>query len=409
MIREAIKSAYRSLRANLMRTLLTLLGIVIGISSVIIMLSAGQGAQELILDQVRGIGSELLMVTAGGSQQEFGPPAAVEGIVVKTLTLRDADALKNNSQHIKVVAPISNFTQVRIRKGNEEELYTVQGRDREFFTSRNYDFSEGRNFTTTENDGTSNVAILGANVKADLFGNFSPIGESVRIGEANFRIIGVLEKKESALLSAGIDDDTIIVPLLTAMRKVLGQDYLFGISVQAKSEDEIALAKAEAKRILRREHRLKTNDEDDFTVQSQQDALELIEVFTSLLTIFLASIAAISLLVGGVGIMNIMLVSVFERTREIGLIKALGASKKDIFLMFLTETLLIMTIGAVIALIIGFIVSYIFSLIGGWSTILAPESIPLSFITAFVFGLAFGMYPAFKAAKMDPITALRFE
>lgn len=409
MIKESLKNSLLSLSHNKMRTSLTLLGIVIGISSVIIMLSVGRGAQELILDQIRGIGSQLLMVTAGGSDEKFSPPAAVEGIVIKTLTMRDVDALKNNAQYIKVVAPMSNFTQVRIRKGNEEDIYTVQGRDRDFFTSRNYEFAEGRNFTQTENDGTAKVAILGAVVKQELFKNFSAVGEYVRIGEANYRIVGTLKKKESALVMGGIDDETIMVPVRTAQKNILGQDYLFGISLQATSEDTVDLAKAEVRRILRREHRLQQNEQDDFTISSQQDALAMIEVFTSLLTLFLAAIAAISLLVGGIGIMNIMLVSVFERTKEIGLLKALGAKNSDIFFEFLIETFVIMTIGAVIALIIGASVSYVAAFFGGWDTVLAPESIPLSFIMAFSFGFIFGTYPAMKAAKMDPILALRFE
>jgi putative ABC transport system permease protein len=409
MIKIPFINALRSLRANKMRTALTLLGIIIGISSVITMLSVGRGAQELILDQIRGIGSQLLMVTAGGASTELSPPAAVEGIVIKTLTLRDSEAIENNAQHIQVVAPTSNFTQVRIRRGNKEDIYTIQGRDREFFSSRGYDFSEGRNFTTTENDGTAKVAILGADIKQDLFSNFSAIGEFIRIGEGNYRIVGVLEKKESALVMGGIDDSTVMLPVRTAQTNVLGQDYLFGISLQASSEEEVDLAKAEVRRILRRQHRLQKNEEDDFTIRTQQDALAMIEVFTSLLTLFLSAIAAISLIVGGIGIMNIMLVSVFERTREIGLLKAVGAENKDIFYLFLIETLVIMTIGAIIALIIGFIVSYVASIFGGWSTVLAPESIPMSFIMAFGFGIVFGVYPAIKASKLDPITALRYE
>lgn len=409
MIKESFRHSFRSLRANKMRTSLTLLGIVIGISSVIIMLSVGRGAQELILDQIRGIGSQLLMVTAGGSAQEMGPPAAIEGIIVKTLTLRDAEAIENSAKYIKVVAPITNFTQTRIRKGNEEEIYTVQGRDKNFFTSRDYEFAEGRNFTESENKGVSKVAILGATVKDDLFKNFSAVGEYIRIGEANYRIIGVLKKKESALSIMGVDDETIMIPVKTAQKNVLGQDFLFGISLQASSEEDIDLAKAEVRRIIRRQHRLQTSEEDDFKISSQQDALAMIETFTSLLTLFLAAIATISLIVGGIGIMNIMLVSVFERTKEIGLLKALGARNKDIFYEFLVETLVIMIIGAFMALVIGFGVSYLAAKIGGWNTILAPESIPLALIMAFGFGIIFGVYPALKAAKLDPITALRFE
>ena len=409
MITESLKHSFRSLRTNKMRTSLTLLGIVIGISSVIIMLSIGRGAQELILDEIRGIGSQLLMVTAGGSAQEMGPPAAIEGIIVKTLTMRDAEAIENSAKYIKVVAPTTNFTQTRIRKGNEEEIYTVQGRDKNFFTSRDYEFEDGRNFTESENKGTSKVAILGATVKKDLFKNFSAIGEYIRISEANYRIIGVLKKKESALSVMGIDDETIMIPVKTAQKNVLGQDFLFGISLQASSEEDIDLAKAEVRRIIRRQHRLQKSEQDDFKISSQQDALAMIETFTSLLTLFLAAIAAVSLIVGGIGIMNIMLVSVFERTKEIGLLKALGARNKDIFYEFLIETLVIMAIGAFMALVIGFGVSYVAAKIGGWDTVLAPESIPLALIMAFGFGIVFGVYPAVKAARLDPITALRFE
>ncbi|MEL7590679.1 MAG: ABC transporter permease [Anaerolineaceae bacterium] len=404
---QAIIEALESLNSNKMRSGLTILGIVIGVGAVIAMLAVGTGAQETITGSISGIGSNLLFVSRGNM--------TIELTKMEPLTLEDAEALLDQFQapSVAAVAPVVNASLVITAQG-ESTRTTVYGVTPSYETVRNYAVKEGTFITEVENLGRSSVVLLGPDTAEKLFGRREGVvGETVRIEGQPFRVIGLLESKGGS--SFGSQDDLALIPLSTAQARLIrrNQDDLDMILVQTVNANQVAQANEEVAQILRTRHRTKIG-EDDFTIFSQDDFVNVASTITGVLTIFLGGIAGISLLVGGIGIMNIMLVSVTERTREIGLRKALGARKRDIMIQFLTESSLLSLFGGVLGIGLGWLIAFIVGRIAvANNTPFYPEinlnAILLATVFSTVVGLFFGLYPANRAANLEPVEALRHE
>ncbi len=404
---QAIVEALESLNSNKLRSGLTILGIVIGVGAVIAMLAVGAGAQETITGSISGIGSNLLFVSRGNFN--------IELTKVEPLTLDDAEALLDQFQapSIAAVAPVVNDS-LTVSAQGESTRTTVYGVTPSYETVRNATVSEGKFISEDENLGRSSVVLLGPDTAEKLFGRREGlVGESVRIEGQPFRVIGVLESKGGS--SFGSQDDLAIIPLSTAQARLIrnSQNQLDLILVQAVTASQVSQASEEIAQILRTRHRTNIG-EDDFTIFSQEDFVDIAKTITGVLTIFLGGVAGISLLVGGIGIMNIMLVSVTERTREIGLRKALGARKKDILTQFLTESSLLSLFGGILGIGLGWLIAYIVGRIAvANETPFYPEISLNAILLATVFstavGLFFGLYPANRAANLEPVEALRHE
>lgn len=404
---QAIVEALESLNSNKLRSSLTILGIVIGVGAVIAMLAIGSGAQSAITGSISGIGSNLLFVFRGNMNTDLQ--------VVNPLTMEDAQALMDQFQapSVQAVAPIVNGS-FSVAFGAEKTSTTVYGVTPDYQSVRNYVVTEGRFITEDENLGQASVALLGPDVANKLFGRkTNVVGESIRIEGLPFRVVGVLGSKGGGAF--GSEDNVILVPFNTAKLKVLHrtQDRVDLIFVQAVSSQAVQAAADEVSQILRVRHHTRIG-QDDFTIYSQQDFVSTAQTITSVLTIFLGGIAGISLLVGGIGIMNIMLVSVTERTREIGLRKALGARKRDILIQFLAESSLLSLFGGVIGIGLGWAIAAIVGRIAAASnTPLTPvvgiDAVLLATLFSTAVGLFFGLYPANRAANLEPVEALRYE
>lgn len=404
---QAIIEALESLNSNKLRSGLTILGIVIGVGAVIAMLAVGTGAQETITGSISGIGSNLLFISRGNF--------SVELTKVEPLTLDDAEALLDQFQapSVAAVAPVVNDSLVISAQG-ESTRTTVYGVTPSYETVRNYAVTEGSFITEVENLGRSSVVLLGPDTAEKLFGRREGIvGETVRIEGQPFRVTGLLESKGGS--SFGSQDDLALIPLSTAQARLIrnSQNQLDMIMVQAVNASQVPQASEEIAQILRTRHRTRIG-EDDFTIFSQEDFVDIAKTITGVLTIFLGGVAGISLLVGGIGIMNIMLVSVTERTREIGLRKALGARKKDILIQFLTESSLLSLFGGILGIGLGWLIAFIVGRIAvANNTPFYPEidlnSVLLATIFSTVVGLFFGLYPANRAANLEPVEALRHE
>jgi len=404
---QAIREALESVSANKLRAALTILGIVIGVAAVIAMLAVGAGAQDTILGSISGIGTNLLFVFQGNLQQDVRNE--------QPITMADVTAMRDEFQapHIQEVAPIVRGT-VNVSFSGESTSPELFGVTPEFELVRNYGLIEGSFITDDNVNGLASVALLGPEVADKLFGRRELItGETIRIEGQPFRVIGILEAKGGG--SFGSQDNVILVPLTTARVRLLDRerDHVDVAYVQAINAESVPVVTEEISQILRTRHRTKLG-EDDFTVYTQEDILSVAGTITNVLTIFLGGIAAISLLVGGIGIMNIMLVSVTERTKEIGLRKAVGATKKDILIQFLTESSLLSLIGGIIGIIFGWLISFAVGRIAAASgTPFTPnvsiDAILLATIFSTAVGLFFGIYPANRAANLQPVEALRYE
>lgn len=410
---DSIKTASRALKHSGTRSLLTMLGIVIGIASVIILMSVGSSAQQLILNQVQGVGSNLVFVIPGATHgSRFASPPSVQGVIVKTLVKRDVDALKREPTIERVSAEVRG--QAKIVYGNNDTTVTYEGTTEDFFTIRKFATDNGSVFTKSDVDSINHVAVLGSEIARTLFGEKNPVGKSVRLKDMTFRVIGVLEQK--GLGPFGVDQDNLVlIPLSTAQKQLLGIDFYNVITIQASDAYNIDFTTERITAVLRQNHRVTSPDKDDFTIRTQEDALSLLGNITSIMTVFLTSIAAISLIVGGIGIMNIMLVSVIERTKEIGLRKAVGATNADILQQFLLEAIMLTFAGGLVGILIGsfFVVVLYFILIqllpSGWSFSLPASAIILAVSVSTFTGLVFGIYPARQASRKSPIEALRYE
>ena len=399
--------ALESISANKMRSGLTVLGIVIGVGAVIAMISIGRGAQNTITGSISGIGTNLIFVFRGGSEEVRNP---------KPITFGDAEAIADPFQapSVMAVAPILQG-QVRVTFGGENANTTIQGITSDFSTVRNRTVTEGEYIDEAHILGRASVALLGIDTADKLFGRTSGLtGETIRIEGQPFRVIGILEERGGS--SFNNEDDIVLVPISTAQTRLLRRstsDRVDVLMVQAASAEAVPIASQEIAQILRTRHRTEIGA-DDFTILTQQDFLSTAETITGVLTIFLGGIAAISLLVGGIGIMNIMLVSVTERTREIGLRKALGARKRDILIQFLTESSVLSLIGGLIGIALGWAISLVVGQIAAASdTPIVPaigiDVILLATIFSTAVGLFFGIYPANRAANLEPVEALRYE
>jgi putative ABC transport system permease protein len=404
---QAIIEALESLNSNRMRSFLTILGIVIGVGAVIAMLAVGTGAQSTITGSISGIGSNLLFVYKGNTIADVSNP--------KNLSMQDANALLDQYQapSVEAVAPMVSGT-VDVSTANEKTSSSLDGVTADYQSVRNATLSEGSFITDDNVLGRAKVAVIGTDVAKKLFDRTDGlVGESIRVNGLSFKIIGVLESKGGS--SFGSQDNIVLVPITTAQVNILHKDAnrVDIIMVQATSASTISEASDEVSNILRVRHRTKAG-QDDFTIFSQQDIAATAQTITGVLTIFLGGIAGISLLVGGIGIMNIMLVSVTERTREIGLRKALGARKKDILTQFLTESSLLSLFGGIIGIGLGWLIAFIVGRVAAasgtpFTPVVGLNAILLATVFSTAVGLFFGLYPANRAANLEPVEALRYE
>ncbi|MDB4907650.1 MAG: MacB-like periplasmic core domain protein [Gemmatimonadetes bacterium] len=402
---EVFSVALGALRANKLRSLLTMLGIVIGVAAVIAMVALGTGAQKAVKDRISSLGTTLLTVNPG---QQRGMGVVIADQNAK-LTMDDAKALEDRGVNIAGVQPEMNRT-LQVTYLNKNTSTSIVGTSPNYLTVRNYKLASGRMFTSQEDEGKQRVAVIGPAVATNMGYETADalLGESLRIRGLQFQVVGVLESKGQAS-PFGNPDDQILIPISTARFRVMGTDRLRSISVLAPNEEKIPDAMADIQKILRREHRLRQGAADDFQMRSQADFLNTLGETTQVFTYLLSGIAGVSLLVGGIGIMNIMLVSVTERTREIGIRKALGATKPNILLQFLIEAVVLCCLGGIVGIVVGGGGAMAMSQVFKWNTQISPSAIVLAFAFSAVVGVVFGVWPARRAAALDPIVALRYE
>ena len=404
LLDETIKVAFSAIRANKMRSILTMLGIVIGIAAVITMIALGEGAQRSVSERLQQLGTNILSVNPG--QQMFG---GVDRGAGAPLLVQDAEALLRDPRYIKDVSPEMD-RRLQVAYGNGNSNTSIRGIWPNGFEINNLEVEYGRKFTEGENRGRRRVAVLGARVGEQLnVETTSLIGKTITIRGIAFDVIGVLKEKGQGMGFGGSVDDRIYIPLATAQFRVLGQERVNEIQVQAHSPDDMSKAMAEIDRVIRREHRIRPGEASDFNIRNQATLLDTFQETTQTFSFLLAGIAIVSLVVGGIGIMNIMLVSVTERTREIGVRKALGARRRDIMLQFLIEALVLCVAGGVLGLGLGIVVAHLMASMAQWNTIVAPESAILAIGFSAFIGVFFGLWPARRAARLDPIVSLRYE
>jgi putative ABC transport system permease protein len=411
--RSVLKLSTNNLRANPLRSFLTMLGLIIGIGSVILIVSVGAGAQSLILSQVNKIGSNLIGILPGASDAK-GPPASVFGIQVKTLINDDIKAISNDGRahHIVAVAGYAQGQGEVIYENRSIKSGTFMGVSDNYPEVENVALQSGRFFTAEEESGLARVAILGSEAVNELFQGENPLGKTIKIKHTSYKVIGEFESRGSVAFTN--QDKYIFIPLGTAQKIMLGWRHLSLIRAKIDDAANVDETIDSVKQILRQQHKLEGDAEDDFSVRNAAQAIDMLKSITDAFRFFLAAIAAISLLVGGIGIMNIMLVAVTERYREIGLRKAVGATKRNILNQFILETLVIATIGSALGIFGGAAISGIIAIVAkalgyDWSFIVSVTSILLAVVVGTLIGLVFGYYPARRAAGLDPITSLRYE
>ncbi|MBI2644764.1 ABC transporter permease [Candidatus Uhrbacteria bacterium] len=402
LINDIFQETYISLSGNKVRSSLTILGIVIGISSVIAMISIGEGAKVSIRSSIEGLGSNLLMIMPGVVQPGRGIVSSGRGSA-QTLKNEDADVLREISGIAEISPESSRRFQVTAPTGNNTNT-TIMGATPVYLSVRNISMADGSFLTEAHMRSLARSAVLGATVAKDLFGDSEAMGKTIRISKMNFMVIGVLSAKGGAGFSG--PDDMIFIPLTTMQKILSGADYLSSIAISVQNKDEMNTVRDAATDSLVLKHRV---SEPDFSIISQEDILGTLTQVVNTFTLFLAAIAGISLLVGGIGIMNMMLTNVTERTKEIGLRKAIGAKRKDITQQFLAESIALTFIGGLIGVFLGAVISYGVNRLGIIQSQVSVPSIFLAFGVSAAIGIIFGYYPAQRAAKLDPITALRYE
>lgn len=396
--------ALTSLYANKMRSLLTMLGIIIGVGAVIALVSVGMGVRSNVTNSIASLGSNMLIVSPGSSNRGGVRGAAGS---MQTLKYDDAKAIKDKIKNIDFVSP-SVSSSYQVVYGNNNWKTSVQGVTPEFMSIRALTIGYGSFVSTDDMNKRNRVAVIGTTVASNLFAKENPVGKNIRINNQPYKVIGLLESKGQS--SVGQDqDDVIYVPLTTAQERMLGITYVQSINIQVTNQEKMDQVQAEVETLLRSRHHILAGKDDDFNVRNLTSLMETVNQSTAMLTLLLGAIAGISLIVGGIGIMNIMMVSVTERTREIGIRKALGATFMNIMTQFLIESMVIGIIGGIIGIGMGCIASKVIAQLGDFTTVITITPIVVSFMFAVGIGLFFGIYPARKAAKLDPIEALRYE
>ena len=406
LFKETLQMAIEALWANKMRSLLTMLGIIIGVGAVIAMVSIGLGVQKQVEDSISRLGSNMLIINASATKNAAGVRQAAGSNV--RLKLEDAEAIKKKIKDAEYVSPQvqKNY---QIVNGNQNWNTQVVGVMPEYMYVRSLSIANGTFITEKDVDSRARVAVIGTTVASSLFGDdVNPVGKMIRINNDPFKVVGLLESKGQS--SVGQDqDDIVIIPITTATSRVMAINYIQQISVQVVSADKMDYVQAEIENLMRQRHKITGEKEDDFTVRNLTSIMETMTSTSKMLTLLLACVAGISLLVGGIGIMNIMMVSVTERTREIGIRKALGATYNNIMFQFLIEAVFVGIIGGLIGIGVGCGLAMAISKFGGFTTVITLAPIIISFIFSVGISLFFGIYPARKAAKLDPIDALRYE
>ena len=406
-ILNLIRIALRALQRNKLRAFLTMLGIIIGVGAVIAMVAIGQGSKKSIQDQLSSMGSNMITVRPNNNQAAGGG-ARLDASTLQSLTLDDIKAIQSQAQYINAVSPAVQGRGQAINGGLNWPT-TMQGVSPDFLEIRNWPLKEGLSFGNEDVNGATKVCLIGQTVVENIFDPADdPLGKTIRFNKIPFKIIGVLaEKGENAF---GQDqDDIILAPYTTVQKRILAIPYIQTIYASSSSSETSEPATAELSQILRSSHKLTNAEQDDFTVRTQAELISTFSSTSELLTVLLAAIAGISLLVGGIGIMNIMYVSVTERTKEIGLRMSIGARGVDILMQFLIEAIVISITGGILGVFLGLLASKLITVFLSWPTLVSESSIVLSFVVCAITGIFFGYYPAQKASRLDPIEALRYE
>ena len=399
-----LRIAVRALTRNKMRSLLTMLGIIIGVGAVIATVGLGQGAQQAVQDQIASMGTNLLYISSG-SVNKGG--VHLGGGATKTLVTDDMNAILKEIPTISEAAPGAGSS-AQVVSDNQNWYTRITGTTPQYFDIRNWPFAQGGSFTQDDVTHATNVVVLGATVQQNLFANVNPVGQTVRIGTLPFQVVGVLQAKGQSGLGQD-QDDGVYVPITTLQKKITGQDWLQYIMASATSQPASYAAQDQITSLLRDRHRIRPGQEDDFTVRNLADVAQLADASSQVMTLLLASIAGVSLIVGGIGIMNIMLVSVTERTREIGIRIAIGATESDVLRQFLSESVVLSLAGGLVGILCGVASSMAITKLLGWNILISPTAVVAAVVFSMAVGIFFGFYPARKAALLDPIEALRFE